>query len=47
MTISGDAIGEVESCKYLGSLAQNDGVDVKRRIKCGWVNCREALCVFI
>jgi len=46
MTISTD-IDEVnpKSFKYLGSFEQRDGgfvVDVKHRIKCGWMKRREA-----
>jgi len=44
--IGGDLIGEVESLKYLGSFVQkngNVGMDVKLRIKFGWMKWREAL----
>jgi len=45
MAISGDVIGESKSFKYLGSFVQMDGgfgMDVKYRIKCGWMKWREA-----
>jgi len=47
MTIS--VISEVVSFKYLGYFLQRDGgfgMDVKNRIKCGWIKWREALGVF-
>jgi hypothetical protein len=45
-TISCDMIGEVENFKYLGLFVQKDtgfGMDVKHRIKCGWMKWRKAL----
>jgi hypothetical protein len=41
MTISDDVIDEFENFKY---LVQNDdgfGMDVKHRIKCGWIKWRK------
>jgi len=45
MPLNGDVIGEIESFKYFGSFVQRDGgfgMDVKHRIKRGWMKWREA-----
>jgi hypothetical protein len=45
MTISYDAIGEVENFIYLGLFLQKVGgfgMDVKHRVKCGWMKWRES-----
>lgn len=47
MTMSGDVINEIQSFNYLAFLVQRDegfGIDVKHRMKCGWMKCREASC---
>jgi len=44
-TISSDVIGEVANFKYLESFVQKDRdfvVDVKHKIKYGWMKWREA-----
>jgi hypothetical protein len=48
ITIIGDVIGEVENFKYFGSIllmGGSFGMDVKHRIKYGWVKWKEALSV--
>jgi len=46
MTIRGNVIGEVERFKYLVSFVERNGsfvVDVKHRIKCGWMKWKKVL----